>query len=517
MADNGPEALNEGNPENRPLLSQQEHSISAGDDGAIGLAARTNVVNRGVEFEGTEARNEIENSLLRKVDRRMSILILIYILNYIDRNNVAAARLRGFEEDLRLEGTQFASILSALYIGYILMQIPSNMFLDYVGKPSIYLPCCMILWGGISFFTGFVTRFSEALFARFLLGFVEAAFFPGALFLISKWYKRNELSQRIALLSCGNLVSNAFGSLIASAILDGLDGVLNYAAWRWLFFVEGALTIFVAIWAIYILPDFPDSPSSWLTPNERALAQQRMIEDARPNDAFKSLTSDLGSTIQTRRQASISGFILALSDWKVWWLALSLTSMVVSLSFNAYFPTLSATMGFDTTTTLLLCVPPWAFATIVSLAVSRHSDNTGERCWHITIPLLIGMMGFLIAMSTMNTVIRYFSLFLMAQTYAGFICFLSWTSGTISRPSSKRAVALAFVNSVSSLGNVTGSYVWPTSWGPTYYNSYTICTITGAITVVMCFAFRSHLASLNDMEERKEKRHGEKKGYRYIL
>lgn len=197
---------------------------------------------------------------------------------------------------------------------------------------------------------------------------------------------------------------------------------------RWLFFIEGAITVFVALCAIYILPDFPDTSSSWLTPAEKALAQRRMMEDAGVDDALKISGHTTSSSSRARRQASMLGLIMALSDLKVWWLALSLTAMVVSLSFNAYFPTLSATLGYNTTVTLLLCVPPWVFATIIALAVSRylylllknstlirnlvcrHSDHTGERCWHIVIPILIGMIGFLIAMLTMNTALRYLSL-----------------------------------------------------------------------------------------------------------
>lgn len=74
--------------------------------------------------------------------------------------------------------------------------------------------------------------FVGALLTRFFLGFVEAAFFPGALFLLSKWYKREELGVRTAMLACGNLISNAFGSLLASGILSGMDGKLGHAAWR---------------------------------------------------------------------------------------------------------------------------------------------------------------------------------------------------------------------------------------------------------------------------------------------
>ena len=181
--------------------------------------------------------------------------------------------MRGFEEDLGLVGNQFATTLSILYVGYIAMQVPSyvsrsrsrsdllltsvlqwgrNMFLNRIGKPSIYLPVCMALWGLISTLTGVTHNFVGVVFARFFLGICESAFFPvrrhcktfftcsrvlmewqGALFLLSKWYKRSELGLRAAVLACGSLVSSAFGSLIASGILDGMEGVLGHAAWRW--------------------------------------------------------------------------------------------------------------------------------------------------------------------------------------------------------------------------------------------------------------------------------------------
>ena len=262
------------------------------------------------------------------------------------------------------------------------------------------------------------TSFVGALLTRFFLGFVEAAFFPGALFLLSKWYKRSELGVRTAILSCGSLISNAFGSLIASGILDGMEGKLGHAAWRyetassrpvlvlivlssrWLFFIEGALTMFVAVCAIFILPDFPSNAHTWLSPEEVRLAEKRLEEDVGVADDEHAETG-----------GRYHGLKLAISDWKVWWLALALTSLVISLSFNAFFPTLSATMGYSNTVTLLLCAPPWAFATIVSFAVTRHSDYTGERFFHIAVPLLFGIVGFIIASVTMNLAARYISLY----------------------------------------------------------------------------------------------------------
>ncbi|KAF9569063.1 MFS general substrate transporter [Agrocybe pediades] len=464
------------------------------------------------EQDSAELKKELEEALLRKLDRRMSILVLIYILNYVDRNNASAARLHGFEEDLHLEGTQFASILSVLYIGYILMQVPSNMFLNYFGRPSKYLPWCMIVWGGLSVCTGFTTNFFGALCTRFLLGFVEAAFFPGALFLLSKWYKRSELSERTAYLACGILLSNAFGSFIASGILRSMDGFLGYSAWRWLFFVEGTMTIIVAVWSMSILPDFPENSSNWLNPAEKALAMERMAGDATQVNFGFTHYDATGKFL-----GKWPGLSLAITDWKVWWLSLALFFMVVALSFGFYFPTLAATLGYGTTISLLLCVPPWLFATVTSLLLAKHSDKEGERCKHIAFSSFIGVVGYVLAMSTMNGIVRYLSMFLMTQAYGAFICFLAWASSSVSHPPEKRAVALALINCISQLGNVFGSYIWPTAWGPTYNSSFSICAFMSTLSVAMCLFFRIQLQKMNHKMDVAHAEQGGEKGYRYML
>lgn len=141
--------------------------------------------------------------------------------------------------------------------------------------------------------------------------------------------------------------------------------------------MEGSLTILVAILAVFVLPDFPESPCSWLTPTERALAIHRMTEVAEidvilpPIEDSVTFAEDV--VVATRQiNESQRGLKLALADWKVWWLALSLGVMNISLSFNFFFPTLSQTLGYGLRTTLLLCVPPWIFSALVSVAVSRY-------------------------------------------------------------------------------------------------------------------------------------------------
>jgi hypothetical protein len=124
--------------------------------------------------------------------------------------------------------------------------------------------------------------------------------------------------------------------------------------------VEGTLTIIIAVCANWILPDFPSTPNVWLSPDEQTLAKQRMDEDAAAGN------KDQGDPVE-----GFSGLSEALADWRVWWLGVALSFMIASLSFGNFFPTLSATMGYNATISLLLCAPPWILGTTTSFFVAR--------------------------------------------------------------------------------------------------------------------------------------------------
>ena len=139
--------------------------------------------------------------------------------------------------------------------------MPSNLFLNKIGKPSLYLPAAMAVWGVISAATAAAQSYGGLVAIRFFLGFVEAAYFvrqscgvvwsatnckqPGCLYYLSCWYKRSELGFRSALLFSGSLTAGAFAGLIAAGILNGLQGARGLAAWRWLFIIEGTITMSV--------------------------------------------------------------------------------------------------------------------------------------------------------------------------------------------------------------------------------------------------------------------------------
>lgn len=128
------------------------------------------------------------------------------------------------------------------------MQLPSNLLLTQV-KPSLYLGAVMAIWGVISTAQAAVNSFGGLIACRIMLGVVEAPFFPGAIMLMSSWYTRQELGFRIAFFYSGNALANMFGGLLAAAILGNLDGAQGIGGWRWLFIIEGVITIAVAITA----------------------------------------------------------------------------------------------------------------------------------------------------------------------------------------------------------------------------------------------------------------------------
>ncbi|KAF9496339.1 hypothetical protein BDN71DRAFT_764800 [Pleurotus eryngii] len=194
------------------------------------------------------------------------------------------------------------------------------------------------------------------------------------------------------------------------------------------FIIEGAVTVLKACLGFFILPDFPNSPTRWLNPSSLALAERRMHEEV--NTIATSMSSP-------RKVGHLAGFVMALTDRKIWWI----TSIM--------------TLGL------------WIVATMIALAVTWHSDTVHERCWHSVAPVATAMPGFIIAMSPMSTAARYVTLFLMAVAPVSGMCIMAWALSPI-RPANKRAAEIALINALSQLALVAGPYAWDRSWGPSY-------------------------------------------------
>ncbi|THV05376.1 MFS general substrate transporter [Dendrothele bispora CBS 962.96] len=427
--------------------------------------------------------------------RCLPALNVLFILNFLQRSNLANARLKGLQEDLKLDDTQYATTLSILFAGYIFMQIPSNLIMNTVPYPRLFMSFVVVLWGSVSALTALCNNFSHLVVCRFFLGFIEAAFYPCAVYYLSRWYTRRELGFRIAMIGCGNMLAQGLGGLIAAGILSGMEGARGIRGWRWLFIIEGSITIAFGLLIPLVLADYPTS-TKWLTEHERIIAQGRLVRDIgvvdNPDEKEKT-----GSGI-------FHGFIQAITDVKVLALALMYFTYLTGLSFGQYLPTITKTLGFSTTITLLLTFPPWAFATLFALFNSWHSDRTGEMFWHIALSYGFAVLGYVVALSSNTIAAKYVSLFGMCMGYSGGIILLGWVSSTIPRPPVKRAVAIAFVNAFANIGQIPTSYLWPTKWGPRYWQSFVTEICLMGLSLGVGLVLRFYLVSLNKKLEKGE-------------
>ncbi|GAB7324529.1 hypothetical protein MBLNU13_g08435t1 [Cladosporium sp. NU13] len=403
-----------------------------------------------------------EKKLRRKIDRLiMPVVVTVYLMNYIDRNNYAAARLQGLEDDLGLVGDQYQTALSILFVGYVLMQVPSNAVMNYVGRPSLYLGFFTCAWGLVSLLTSQVKGFGGMVACRFILGIVEAPFFAGVLFYLSKWYTKSELNLRMSIFYSASMLSGAFGPLIAAGILssDTLIGYHGITAWQWLYIIEGALTILVGLIVMVVLPDFPDTWKA-LSPEERHVANRRLALDAAEADV-----DEAGGMSQLR------GIKLAFLDPKTWVLAIAYHGITGAAGFQNFFPTLAkATFNYDNNViNLLLAAPPYIFMVIWSLLHSLASDRTGNRFWFFIYPVPIVLIGCFIFMFAENNGARYFSLFLMIFIFAMNGTTYAWIANSIPRPPAKRAAALAFINSFGNAASIWTPFTY-FKWSAPYYH-----------------------------------------------
>ncbi|KAH8115397.1 MFS general substrate transporter [Phellopilus nigrolimitatus] len=384
-----------------------------------------------------------EKHLIRKLDLRLlPIIILIFIMNYIDVSILFILRFSS-----QILDVQYDTVVAIFYASYCSASIPSNMILNRVSRPSIYIGICVILWGLTSALTGVCVMHHRL----WVLNALLAAFYPGAVYLLSRWYTRKELALRSSIIYCGLLVSNAFGSLMAAGILTNMEGKRGIRGWR-----------------CWVLPDYPNN-TRWLSNAERHLAQVRLAEDAGEAD------------LDCAGDSMWSGFKMACQDIKTTFFAALLAAQLLGLSFVTFFPTITATLGFQTKISLLLAAPPWILATVLCCLNSFHAAKRGEHFFHIVLPWGVAIIGYIIAVSTFSTGGRYVAMLLMASGYAGAGLNLVWTANSIPRPPAKRAAVI---------GALVGSFVWKVQWSPQYHQSMYIGIAALVSATVFSIAIR---------------------------
>ncbi|KAJ5377131.1 uncharacterized protein N7496_004540 [Penicillium cataractarum] len=402
-----------------------------------------------------EWHQKMTRTLLRKVDSHLlPFLVLMYLLNFLDRNNLSQARLGSLEKDLGMKGTDYNLATSILFVGYLLMQLPSNLLLTRI-RPSRFLGVAMAIWGIISACQAATQSFAGLVVSRFFLGFVEAPFFPGAVMLMSSWYTRQELSHRIAWFYSGSSLANAFGGLIGAGVLGNLDGAHGIAGWRWLFIIEGCITVGVSVLAAIFLPNYP-ATTSWLDDQERAYAQWRLIHDA--GEADDATSSSIKEALA-----------MVFADKRIYLFILLQHTSLLSQNFQYFFPTIVKTLGYGNIETLLITAPVWIATFLVSLVVTYTSGKTNDRSLHIICLMLVSVVGGIICTATTNTGAKFFAMFLMPMgAVSAYQIIIAWVANSFPRPLVKRSAAIAIANMLGNTASIYGSYMWPSSSGPRY-------------------------------------------------
>jgi predicted MFS family arabinose efflux permease len=267
-----------------------------------------------------------------------------------------------------------------------------------------------------------------------------------------------------------------------------MDGTQGLRAWRWVFIIEGVITVAIAFGAFWILPNFPRT-TSWLTEEERQLAVYRLQEDVGEDD-----------WVSAESQTFFHGLKLALLDIKTWVLTILLLAIVSSASVTNFFPTVVKTLGYPNIETLLLTAPPYVLAVITTYLNAWHADRTGERFFHIVLPLCVGVAAFILAAATTATAPRYVAMMLMVPgVYTGYVVALAWISNSLPRPPAKRAAALAFINAISNTSSIYASYMYPQpkSGQPDLTVPLSVDCATAALAIIMTVIMRIILGRLN--------------------
>ncbi|KAI9566948.1 major facilitator superfamily domain-containing protein [Boletus coccyginus] len=364
--------------------------------------------------------HKVHARVLRKVDWHVLPLVtLLYLLCFLDRNNIGNAKIAGMSTDLDLVGLRYNTIAAIFFVPYILGQVPSNVVLKLF-RPSRWIPVLMVTWGLVTTLTCLVKTYPELLVARVFLGLAESGLFPGVTYYISLWYPRAELAKRIAIFTSAATLAGAFGGFLAYAI-EKMEGMGGLRGWRWIFCLEGIATVLVALAASFFMHDFPET-ASFLTEAERRYIVELMKADSQ----------GLATHYNSR-------FILqALKDYKIYiQFGISIGFSVPAYAIAFFSPTIINELGFSVADSQLLSIPPYAVACVCVILVGIHSDRHHLRGPYMIAAALIGMVGFII---------------LYTQTRPG--------AALVGLVLAIRGVAIAMVTGLANIGGICSLFIF---------------------------------------------------------
>ncbi|REE07332.1 MFS transporter [Paraburkholderia sp. BL27I4N3] len=322
--------------------------------------------------DANAAGQESIRLLYRKIAWRiMPILFLGFVISSIDRSNIGFAKLQ-MQNDLGFSNSVYGIGAGIFFIGYFVLEVPSNLLLHRLGA-RVWITRIMVTWGVVSVLM-FLTRGPASFYLlRFLLGIAEAGLVPGVILYLTYWFPSARRARMVAVFYTAVAASGIVGGPAAGWIMAHFAGFHGLAGWQWLFILEGVPAVLLAAAVYRYLDDNPDR-AAWLTPAQRAF-----------------VTSQLDSTEQDADAGAWRVFGTPL----MWLLTTVFFMICVSMIGVAmWLPTLIQATGVsDVFHVGLLSAVPYLVATMAMILVSRHSDRTGERRWHVALPMIIGAGG----------------------------------------------------------------------------------------------------------------------------
>ncbi|KAJ5162176.1 hypothetical protein N7492_007568 [Penicillium capsulatum] len=439
------------------------------------------------------------SKILRKIDYRViPILAVLYLLSFLDRGNIGNANIQGMSTDIGLVGQQYNWCLTIFFFPYSFTEPICNVLLVKL-KPSIWLPSIMVAWGIVMTLTGLVRNYSGLLAARFFLGLTEAGLFPGLAFYVSLWwvkplefqgcqliperYPRSNAQFRLSLIFASASMAGAFSGLLAY-LISKMNGVGGLEGWRWIFVLEGLLTVVVAMFAYFLVWDEP-ATATFLSDHEKGV----IIGSLNYTQAETSLSPRMGNE-HSFKWKHVAAAIL---DWQTWFHCIEYWGMACAVyALSLFLPAIIKGLGYSSAIAQLLTIPIYAAATISCIVVGYYSDKTGQRSFFTLGCYVAVFVGYIIAVAPAK--------FLPGLTYAG--CFIAACgiypaipgllalSSNNWAPNAKRAVGMAIQMGFGTMGGAAASNFYRSSDAPRYRLGHTLVLVfaaLGLVTTVMYY------------------------------
>ncbi|KAJ6440498.1 MFS nicotinic acid transporter Tna1 [Purpureocillium lavendulum] len=426
-----------------------------------------------------------EKKVLRKMDIRLiPMLALLYLLSFLDRANIGNAKIEGLQEDLGMTDDQYNWCLTVFFFTYAAFEVPSNLLLKKY-RPSRWLPFIMVCWGIVVTLMGIVQNYTGLLIARVFLGLSEAGLFPGVAYYLTMWYCRKEIQLRQAMFFSAASVAGAFGGLLAFGI-GKMDGVGGLEGWRWIFILEGIVTVLVAVLAFFLLYDFPET-AEFLTEEERAFVIHRLKYQGQIHTA----TEDGYAMVAVAQAEEFKWDYVwqAFKDWQIWVNILLFWGISCPLyGLSLFLPTIVKALGYTSSTAQLMTVPLYATASVLAVISAWCSDKVGRRSPFVLGFMSVMVLGFCMCIASADPKVVYAGVFLgVCGMYPAFPGVISWLSNNLAG-GYKRSVGMAIHIGAGNLGGAMASNFYRKRDGPRYIMGHGIALgfeILGMIAAVI--------------------------------